>query len=470
MGVNGPPPSFLFGNHMVFAKHGFKRADMMLWKEYGDVFGYFTGRAPSLLIADTEMLQEILVKQFNNFTDRAVLRGFSGAMNENLSAQQGKVWKSSRSILSPTFTTGKLRKMDPLIKESADSLVLHMKNRINECNEVDFAWLFGCYTLDVIASTAFGIKVDSQRDPNDKFVQMASKVLAIKVNSPYLTLAFVLPILMRPLSKLLNITILDKEATEFFTNEILKVLNSSEPSIQKDYVDFIHLMMEAHNDDPDNTDGRRGLTSKEIIANCLLFFFAGYETTAASLSFLAYNLALNPNIQQKMYEEIVTVLGKEEPGYDNTGKLQYMEMCIHETMRMYPASPRTDRMCVRDTEVKGLKIPEGMQIAIPIYILHHNEKLWQDPEKFDPERFSAENKAKMKPCQFMPFGFGPRICIGKRLAITEMKIALTKLLREFIIMKCDKTKIPPKELQTGLIKPEDMWLRVQLRPSYDDSA
>lgn len=150
--------------------------------------------------------------------------------------------------------------------------------------------------------------------------------------------------------------------------------------------------MEAHNEDPDNTDGRRGLTSKEIIANCLLFFFAGYETTAASLSFLAYNLALNPDIQQKMYEEIVSVLGEEEPGYDNTGKLQYMEMCIHETMRMYPASPRTDRTCVRETEVKGLKIPEGMQIAVPIYILHHNEKLWQDPEKFDPERFQQKIK------------------------------------------------------------------------------
>lgn len=136
-------------------------------------------------------------------------------MNENLSAQQGKVWKSSRSILSPTFTTGKLRKMDPLIKEAADSLVLHIKKRINECNEVDFAWLFGCYTLDVIASTAFGIKVDSQRDPNDKFVRMASKILAIKVNSPYLTLAFVLPILMRPLSKLFNITALTKRLRSF---------------------------------------------------------------------------------------------------------------------------------------------------------------------------------------------------------------------------------------------------------------
>ncbi|XP_061177067.1 cytochrome P450 3A24-like [Saccostrea echinata] len=462
MGVKGPPPHILFGNHMTIAKKGFAEADMMWWREYGDVFGYFTGRSPMLVVADTDILKEILVKQFQNFTDRAVPRGFSGDLEENLTAQQGKAWKSSRTILSPTFTSGKLRKMDSLINEAGDALVQHIKRKIKENYEVDFVRLFGCYTIDVIASTAFGIKIDSQRDPEDKFARMVSQLINVPLSSPLLSLAFIFPELSRPIGKLFKVSFLNKEASAFFKKEIEKEFNTRDPS-KKEYIDFIQLMRDAHNDNPQETDEKRGLTTTEIIANCLLFFFAGYETTAVTLSFFAYMLALHPDVQQRVYEETVSELGDDEPGYDNVGKLQYMDMCINETMRMFPVAPRTDRTCVQDTEVNGLKIPKGMKIAIPIWILHHSDKLWEDPAKFDPERFSAENKAKMNPYQFMPFGYGPRICIGKRLALTEIKVAMTKVLREFELTTCTRTNIPPKLTDTGLIKPENMWLKVVVR-------
>ncbi|XP_048730209.2 cytochrome P450 3A24-like [Ostrea edulis] len=464
MGIKGPPPNPFFGNHMVIAKKGFPEADMMWWREHGDVFGYFSGRSPMLVVADPDMLKEILVKQFQNFTDRIVFKGFNGDLEENLSAQQGKAWKRCRAIVSPTFTSGKLRKMDPLIKEAGDALVQHIKRTIKTNDKVECTWLFGCYTVDVIASTAFGIKIDSQSDPEDKFVRMVSKLIAVKLSSPLLFIAFLLPALGIPLAKLLKVSFVDSEASSFFRKEIEKAINTRDSS-KKEYIDFIQLMMEAHNDDPDETNEKRGLTSTEIIANCLLFFFAGYETTASTLSFLAYFLAIHPDVQQKIYEEILSELGDEEPGYDNIGKLNYMDMCINETMRMYPISPRTDRTCVHDAEVKGLKIPKGMDIAIPIWILHHSDKLWENPEKFDPERFSAENKAKMNPYQFLPFGYGPRLCIGKRLALTEIKIAMTKLLREFEIKTSTETHIPPKLKNSGLVKPEDMWLKITQRKS-----
>ncbi|XP_061178614.1 cytochrome P450 3A24-like [Saccostrea echinata] len=462
MGVNGPSPSLLYGNRKTIAKLGIAEADMMWWREYGDVFGHFVGRSPMLVVADTEMLKEILVKQFNNFTDRVVLRGFSGDAEEHLASQQGKVWKSSRAVLSPAFTAGKLRKMDPLITEAGDALVQHIKRAIKENEEVDIAYIFGCYTVDVIASTAFGLKVNSQGDPEDKFLQMVSKLISVTRTSPILILATLIPFIARPFAKFFNVSFLNEEASLFFKTTIVKEMTTRH--LRKRYVDFIQLMMDAHNDDLQDADGKRGLTSTEIIANCLIFFFAGYETTAATLAFLTYFLALNPNVQQKMFEEIVSELGNEEPGYDNVGKLQYMDMCINETMRMFPIAPRTDRLCVQETEVNGLNIPKGMQIAIPIWILHHSDKLWEDPEKFEPERFSPENKAKMNPYQFMPFGYGPRICIGIRLALTEIKIAMTKVLREFEINTCSRTKIPPKlKNSPNLVLSEDMWLKVVLR-------
>ncbi|XP_062587499.1 cytochrome P450 3A11-like isoform X2 [Saccostrea cucullata] len=463
MGVKGPPPNLFVGNFKTVAEMGTAEADMMWWREYGDVFGHFNGRSPMLVVADTEMLKEILVKQFQNFTDRAVPRGFSGDVEENISTQQGNVWKNSRAILSPTFTAGKLRKMDPLLNEAGDKLVQHVKREIKENDEVDFANLFGCYTVDVIASTAFGMTVNTQRDSNDKFMEMVSKLIFVKRTSPLLTLAFAIPILARPIAKFFNVSFLNEEASVFFKNAIIKEMTTRDSS-KREYVDFIQLMMEAYNDDPQKMDGKRGLSSKEIIANCLLFFFAGYETTAATLAYMAYLLALHPDVQRRVYDEIVKELGDEEPGYDNVVKLQYMDMCLSETMRLFPVAPRTDRECVRDTDINGFKIPKGMAVAIPIWILHHSDKLWKDPEKFDPERFTPENKAKMNPYQFMPFGYGPRICIGKRLALTEIKVAMTKILREFELTTCSKTNIPPKFRNgASLVQPVDMWLRVTER-------
>ncbi|XP_061187622.1 cytochrome P450 3A24-like [Saccostrea echinata] len=496
MGIKGPPPNILVGNHKTVAEMGTVEADMMWWREYGNVFGHFNGRSPMLVVADPEMLKEILVKQFQNFTDRASPRGFGGDAEENVSSQQGNVWKNSRAILSPTFTAGKLRKMDPLINEAGEALVQHVKRKTKENDEVDFADLFGRYTVEVIASTAFGLKINSQRDPDDKFLQMVSKLIFVKRTSPLLTLAFVIPILARPIAKFFNVSFLNEEASAFLghlshsgdlllsvfvrrrascvvrcaltfehfqLNVVIKEMTTRNTS-KREYIDFIQLMMEAHNDDPQKAEEKRGLSSKEIIANCLLFFFAGYETTAATLTYMAYLLALHPDVQRRLYDEIVMELGDEEPGYDNVGKLQYMDMCINETMRMFPVAPRTDRTCVQDTEVNGLKVPKGMKIAIPIWILHHSDKLWKNPEKFDPERFTPENKAKLNPYQFMPFGYGPRICIGKRLALTEIKVAMTKILREFEFTTCSKTNVPPKFRNgASLVQPVDMWLRVIVR-------
>ncbi|KAK3102135.1 hypothetical protein FSP39_009074 [Pinctada imbricata] len=231
----------------------------------------------------------------------------------------------------------------------------------------------GGYTMDVIASTAFGINVNSNKNPQDPFVDNASRFVANEITS-------------------------------------WKV--------------FVIRM-----------------TFKEILANALIFFFAGYETTAATLSFLSYELAHNQDIQDKLYKEIMENIGEEEPGYDNVSKLPYLEMCINETLRKYPPAFRVDRICTRDTELLDFKIPRGMIVTVPIYAIHHSPDLWEDPETYDPNRFLPENKATMTQFQFIPFGYGPRNCIGMRLALLEAKIAAVAVLKKFRFLVGDKTKV-----------------------------
>lgn len=164
----------------------------------------------------------------------------------------------------------------------------------------------------------------------------------------------------------------------------------------------------------------RNWTNDEIIAQCFLFFAAGFDTVSTLMSFMAYELALNQEIQQKVYEEIREVnpsLKGARLSYDTLSKLKYLDQVISEALRKWPPAIFTNRKCTKDYEYnldgKTIFIERGKSVWIPIYSFHHDSKLYKNPSKFDPERFNDENKHKIKPGSYFPFGVGPRNCIGE---------------------------------------------------------
>lgn len=191
-----------------------------------------------------------------------------------------------------------------------------------------------------------------------------------------------------------------------------------------------HNHEESKNDDAgfatveDSTIGRkvpvkRQWTDDEIIAQCFLFFAAGFDTASTLMSFLAYELALNQDIQQKLYEEIREINGTlngTRLTYDTLSMMKYFDQVISEALRKWPPAIFTNRKCTKDYEydLDGNKvlIERGKSVWIPIYSIHHDAELYENPEKFDPERFNDENKKKIKPGSYIPFGIGPRNCIG----------------------------------------------------------
>jgi len=191
------------------------------------------------------------------------------------------------------------------------------------------------------------------------------------------------------------------------------------------------------------------LSKDEIIANGILFYLAGYETTASTLNWLFYELAMNPEHQQKCYEEICNVMeGKDTddcPTYEEINKLEYLEQCLEESMRLYPAAPRLERMVDQDCVVDGISLKKGSFVSAMIYGMHHNADIYPDPEAYDPERFSSENKESRHQCAWAPFGLGNRNCVGMRLALLEMKITLVAVLRNFVLQPCDET--PPRPVK-----------------------
>jgi cytochrome P450 family 3 subfamily A len=152
----------------------------------------------------------------------------------------------------------------------------------------------------------------------------------------------------------------------------------------------------------------------EILAQAILFLLAGYETTASTLTLITYNLACHPEIQEKLIEEVDKCIERHGGvNYESVFDNEYLDMVIEETMRMYPPATRIDRVCSKDFEFEGIKIPKGQLVTIPIWAIHHDPEIYPDPYKFDPERFNQENKTKRVNEAFIPFGNGPRSCIGK---------------------------------------------------------
>lgn len=185
--------------------------------------------------------------------------------------------------------------------------------------------------------------------------------------------------------------------------------------------DMIHLLMEAQSQGDDTTESGKRFSDEDLLAQCLLFFFAGFETVSTCLCFLTYELCMNPEVQSQLYEEVKSVeqqLEGKPLDYDTLMHMKYLDMVVSESLRKWPPAPRTDRLCNANIDLKDendkliVSLKKEDILFIPIFGLQHDPAYFEDPEEFRPERFSEENKKHIKPFTYMPFGVGPRSCIG----------------------------------------------------------
>lgn len=198
----------------------------------------------------------------------------------------------------------------------------------------------------------------------------------------------------------------------------------------------------------------RQLGDLEILAQSMLFFAVGHETTATLLSSCGLFLSLHPDLQERLYAEVHEAFEAEKKSqtqgisYERLMELQYLDAFISEALRYFTPTLNFDREASEDVEIevegKRILIPKGMGVVIPFHAVHHDPLNYEDPERFDPERFMPQNKDKIKPCTFIPFGSGPRYCLASRFALIEAKLALATLVNRFRFVRSEGTIWPPK--------------------------
>ncbi|XP_072931638.1 probable cytochrome P450 9f2 [Epargyreus clarus] len=469
-GIKYKPGIPVFGNtykSSLVKRHIFEEIDEV-YRAFPDekYVGYIEATTPILIIRDPELIKNITVKDFDHFADHKPFfpEDIEPLFGSSLIMMKGDKWRDMRTTLSPAFTSSKMRLMMPFMTEISNNLIQYLNAHLNE--DVDIGDLMRRYTNDVIASAAFGLQVDSLKEKENDFYKLGQ---AMFIFTPLQRFYMFFIATFPSLAKFLKIQVFSDKVTKFFNNIVFSTMSHREQN-NIERPDMIQLLMEASKGSLKNTSTHaeetdhlsivgdtfkpqttsRKWTQNELAGQVFIFFIAGFETTASTLTMIIHELALNPHIEEKLYQEIkIYKEQNKELTYDNLNKLKYLDCVINESFRKWAAALIMDRTCTKAYELpppreggKPYVIQPGEYVYNMVNSVHLDPKYYPNPEVFDPERFSDENKHKIQPCTFMPFGVGPRNCIGSRFALMEVKVLLFNLLSKFKIVKSPKTTDP----------------------------
>ncbi|CAG9860586.1 unnamed protein product [Phyllotreta striolata] len=433
-------------------------------------YGMYQLNRSLLIVKDLDLLKQMTVKDFEHFNEHKdfVPEEVDPIFAKSLFSLKGNEWRTMRSALSPAFTSSKMKVLYLLMLENTEKCMNFLLNKKENLLEIEMKDLTSKFCNDVIASCAFGTEVDSFKNPDNEFFVYGKELTDFR-KIPRM-ISFFISYLFPRISKLFNVKFTSDEIYDFFTKLIEDTIKLRE---EKGIVrpDMVHLLMEARKGNvatEETVDVDTGyatveehlkasdtcaITNADIVSQAFLFFFAGFDSVSTLMSFMAYELCINEDVQNKLRDEIeeTSEACKNKPSYEALVNMKYLDMVVSEALRKWPAQVGFERVCIKPYTIKPVlphekpvDVDVGQSIFVPVYGVHHDPELFPDPEAFDPERFSDENKNNIKSCAFMPFGLGPRNCIGSRFALLETKILFFFLLKHFKIVPVEKTEIPLK--------------------------
>ncbi|XP_011706859.1 PREDICTED: cytochrome P450 9e2-like [Wasmannia auropunctata] len=442
--------SFVMDWKLFFGYISFTDHFQYLYNYYPDAkyIGILDLFKPTLLVRDHELIKNMVVKDFEHFPDHRdfVNNDVDALFSKSLFFLRGNRWREMRNTLSPSFTASKMKFMFDLLSKCSHDFVNYLVDHPELCHEIETKEAFRRYTTDVIATAAFGISVNSMKDRDNEF--FIKGVEATKLPTGLLGIVKIIILLKCPwLAKLIGLTIFPPATSKFFKKIVQETIRARE---EKNIVrpDMIHLLMQSWDKE---SNSAHKMSLDDIVSQAFIFFFAGFETSSALMCFVAQELAVNQDVQDRLRKEVQQHLaeGNGEISYESLMKMSYMDMVISETLRKYPPMPFIDRRCAKRYELppsqpgcKSIIVEPADPLVLCIYAIHRDPKYFPNPDKFDPERFSEENKDNILPYTYLPFGHGPRKCIGNRFALMETKILIAHLLQKFTLKTTDKTVEP----------------------------
>jgi cytochrome P450 len=414
------------------------------FKEYGDLYMFeIKGQPLQYMMAHPDHIQEVTVKQADKFikspdySDRR--KGIARFLGSGLLTSDGEFWKRQRKLVAPALHA---RRIEAYAQTMVDS-TLKMLDGWQGRAEVDVDEDMMKTTLAIVARSLFNVDISGEaRKIGDAMAVMQNMFGA--TNGPEALLPWWIPTPQRFAAR--------RAVRDL--NEIVYRMICERRQTNEDLGDLLSMLMLARD------DAGQGMTDEQVRDEAVTMFLAGHDTTANTLNWTWVLLAQHPEIEARLHAEIDRVLAGRTPTLADLKQLPYVERVIKESMRLYPPAFTFSRAAAEDTQVGDYFVPKDTVITVVSYYTHRHPDWWDEPEKFMPERF--EHEKNLHRYAYIPFGAGPRVCIGNSFAMMEAQLMLATIAQRYQLRLAPGQAVEPEPLLT--LRPKGgLKMRVQER-------
>jgi cytochrome P450 len=383
-------------------------------RDHGNVVRYRFGAFQYVLVNGVSEIQHVLVKNQKNYIKSRSYQGVKLVLGEGLLTSEGEYWRRQRRLAQPAFHVQRLRGLAGTMARLTGDVIDRWKALPESARTFDIHDAMMRLTFRVVGQTLCSSDVEGDAQAIGRAL-----TVAVRFANDYVEQLVRLPPWL-PLPK--NIRF--RRALATLDALVYRMIDEHRHSGDRE-ADLLAMLMSA------TDEGGQGMTPKQLRDEVMTLVLAGFETTANALTFTLYLLSQHPDIARRLSEEVAEVLGGRAPTFEDLPRLVLTERILQESMRLYPPAWCFERAALQADEIGGYGIPAGTTIAVCPYVLHRNPSYWDNPDAFDPDRFLAERSTARSRFAYLPFGDGPRICIGKGFAMMEAKIVLAMIAGAF---------------------------------------
>ncbi|XP_026725870.1 cytochrome P450 6k1-like [Trichoplusia ni] len=445
-GVSYEKPTMFVGNLSFLMRTSISEAFLALnQKNKRDYLGIYLSWKPTLIIQSKEYARQILVKDNDCFVDRY---SYSGRAEDplgslNLFSLKSPVWKQMRADITPMFTTMRLKGLTELMNLNSVELVNKIqRDYIAHNKPVDVKTIFGMYTSDTVAFTVFGIRVSALKEGSSPLWTITGPMMewTLKRGIEFSTI-----LLIPFIAKTLRQKLFSQEGTDYVRKLFWNVAGERRKTGKSSDKDLVNHLLKLKDNLKLPAGSGAQFADDLMLAQAALFIFAAIETSSITLLHCLHELSHNPDKQEKLFNEIDKTMkssGKEVLGYEELASIKYLTACIQETLRKYPPVPFLDRLCNKTVKLNDeVTIEKGTPVFVNVIGIHHNEDYFPEPGKWLPERFDGKSETDNLDFTLLPFGEGPRNCIGLRYGLMQVRSAIAHMLPKYKLEPVEPYKI-----------------------------
>jgi len=411
--------------------------------QYGDIAHYQLGPLHVYQVAHPDLARQILVEQADKFHKARLIKvAFAPFAGDGLLTSDGRLWRQQRKLMQPAFHYAHLTAYANEIVTRAAQLA----DALEDDRVVDVLDQMATLTLAVVVKCLFSADVTREAPDVGRLMTAVLDAANHRLNSVVRLPSWI------PTSRNLR----EKRALARL-DRILEAAIEAHRAAQTPSHDLLAMLLSAL----DEETGAR-MTNRQLRDEMMTLFLAGHETTATALTWTWYLISQHPEVEAKLSSELDGVLHGRAPTPGDLANLPYTEMVVREAMRIYPPAPGVAREPIEDVEIGGYTVPAGSLISLNTYVMHRDPRFFTDPERFDPERFARGWEERIPRYAYLPFGGGPRVCIGNGFAMMEARLIVATLAQRLRLSLEPQQEIVPMQLVT--VRPKHgLRMRVEKR-------